>query len=106
MMNQKEACMMQSNMRCSQMNQAQLLHWIDKVSFAVMEFTLYLDSHPRDRNAIECFNHYLCSAAGGIADVCRKIWTAHNRYSKSGRVLEMGGTAMAVGRRYLLNVEL
>lgn len=58
MMNQKEACMMQSNMRCSQMNQAQLLHWIDKVSFAVMEFTLYLDSHPRDRNAIECFNHY------------------------------------------------
>lgn len=45
-------------MMTNQMNQAQLLHWIDMVSFAVMEITLYLDSHPCDEEAIKYFNHY------------------------------------------------
>lgn len=39
-------------------NRAQLLSFIYKVSFAVTDITLYLDTHPEDKNAIEYFNHY------------------------------------------------
>ena len=42
----------------SQMNQSQLLHWIDMVSFAVVEITEYLDTHPDDEEALKYFNHY------------------------------------------------
>lgn len=45
-------------MMMNQMNQAQLLHWIDMVSFAVVDITLYLDSHPQDEEALKYFNHY------------------------------------------------
>lgn len=43
----------------NQMNKEQLLHWIDMVSFAVVEITLYLDTHPRDEEALKFFNHYV-----------------------------------------------
>ena len=46
-------------MMMSQMNQDQLLHWIDMVSFAVVDITEYLDSHPRDEKAIQYFNQYV-----------------------------------------------
>lgn len=46
-------------MMANQMNQAQLLHWIDMVSFAVVEFNLYLDTHPEDEEAIKLFNQYM-----------------------------------------------
>ena len=36
----------------------QLLKDIGIVSFVVVELTLYLDTHPADRNAMEYFNHY------------------------------------------------
>lgn len=40
------------------MNQKQLMQWIYEVSFAVTEISLYLDTHPDDRDAIAFFNHY------------------------------------------------
>lgn len=43
----------------NQMNQQQMLHWIDMVSFAVVDMTLYLDSHPCDEEARNYFKHYL-----------------------------------------------
>ena len=46
-------------MMINQMNQAQLLHWIDMVSFAVVDITEYLDSHPEDEEALKYFNHYM-----------------------------------------------
>lgn len=46
-------------MMLNQMNQSQLLHWINMVSFAVVEITLYLDTHPCDMEAIDYFNHYI-----------------------------------------------
>lgn len=46
-------------MMMNQMNQQQLLHWIDMVSFAVVDMTLYLDTHPNDEKGMEYFNHYL-----------------------------------------------
>ena len=45
-------------MMISQMNQSQILHWIDMVSFAVVEITEYLDTHPDDEEALKYFNHY------------------------------------------------
>lgn len=45
-------------MMVNQMNQAQLLHWINMVSFAVVDITLYLDTHPKDEEALKYFNHY------------------------------------------------
>ncbi len=36
----------------------QLLKDIGIVSFVVTELTLFLDTHPTDRNAMEYFNHY------------------------------------------------
>ena len=36
----------------TQMNQAQLLHWINMVSFAVVDITEYLDTHLIDAAAI------------------------------------------------------
>ena len=38
--------------------QEQLLRDIGIVSFVVIELTLYLDTHPTDRSAMEYFNHY------------------------------------------------
>lgn len=41
------------------MNQKeQLLHDIGMIDFALVELTLYLDTHPFDRVAMEYFNHY------------------------------------------------
>ena len=36
----------------------QMLHEIGIVSFVLVELTLYLDTHPFDREAMEYFNHY------------------------------------------------
>ena len=39
-------------------NKEQLYHDIGIVSFVLTELSLYRDTHPTDRNAIEYFNHY------------------------------------------------
>ncbi len=38
--------------------QEKLLHDIGVLSFVVTELSLYLDTHPTDRNALEYFRHY------------------------------------------------
>ena len=38
--------------------QKQLLNDIGMVDFTLVELTLYLDTHPFDRMAMEYFNHY------------------------------------------------
>ena len=39
-------------------NKEQLLRDIGIVDFTLIELTLYLDTHPTDRSAMEYFNHY------------------------------------------------
>lgn len=46
-------------MMMNQMNQEQLLRWIDRVSFAMLDMVLYLDTHPEDVEGIKYFNHYM-----------------------------------------------
>ena len=41
-----------------QMSQKQLLQWINMVSFAVNDITLYLDTHPDDEEALNYIKHY------------------------------------------------
>lgn len=43
----------------NQMDQAQMLHWIDMVSFPVVDMGIYLDTHPCDMEALKYYNHYL-----------------------------------------------
>jgi len=40
-------------------NQKQLLNWIDIVSFATVDAGLYLDSHPTDMEAKKYFDHFM-----------------------------------------------
>ena len=70
------------------MEQKNLLHHIGVVDFVVVEMTLYLDTHPQDREALEYFNHYMCmknqmmkdyavkygSLTLSAADSCSKEW--------------------------------
>lgn len=39
--------------------QENMLHNIGVVDFVAVEMTLYLDTHPTDREAMEYFNHYM-----------------------------------------------
>ena len=69
-------------MMISQMNQSQLLHWIDMVSFAVVEITEYLDTHPDDEEALKYFNHYADLDALHCVHM-RKIILPYHRHRKS-----------------------
>lgn len=42
----------------NQMERYKLYQWIHMVSFAVVEISLYLDTHPKDEEAIAYFNHF------------------------------------------------
>lgn len=42
----------------SQMEKKNLLFYIDAVSFAALDASIYLDSHPDDEEALEYFHHY------------------------------------------------
>ena len=53
MMNQMYQCD-----QLNQMNQAKLLHFINIVSFQVADLTLFLDTHPSDKEALQHFNYY------------------------------------------------
>lgn len=46
-------------MRNNNMSRTALLHEISKIDFAVVEMTLYLDTHPHEREAIAYLNHYV-----------------------------------------------
>lgn len=45
-------------MNTNQMERQRLYQWIHMVSFAVNDITLYLDTHPEDKEALAYFNHF------------------------------------------------
>lgn len=45
-------------MKQGQLTRQQLLHYIDMVSFAVLEANLFLDTHPGDQEAMEYFRNF------------------------------------------------
>ncbi|MDY2938406.1 MAG: spore coat protein CotJB [Fusicatenibacter sp.] len=65
-----------------------LLSWIDQVSFAVVEMTLYLDSHPNDEDAIAFFREKLAQRNAAMKLYAQNygpltIDTANDRMSRS-----------------------
>lgn len=44
------------NRPCNCLNREQLFEWINMVSFAVVETALYLDTHPKDMEALKFYN--------------------------------------------------
>lgn len=44
------------NCSCKRMSREQLLDWINMISFAVIETSLYLDTHPCDVEALKFFD--------------------------------------------------
>lgn len=60
----------------TQMNQAQLLHWINMVSFAVVDITEYLDTHPIDAGSDLLLQSSYRNAQKCHAGVCGQIRTA------------------------------
>ena len=53
--------------------QEKLLHDIGVLSFVVVDLSLYLDTHPTDRNALEYFKHY-----NRMANQARQEYSAKN----------------------------
>lgn len=60
------------NNQMSQMNQHQLLNYIDMVSFAVVEANLFLDTHPCSKEAMEYFDYYKKLRNEAMEDYARK----------------------------------
>ena len=64
----------------AQTKRQQLYSYINRVSFAVNDITLYLDTHPDDTDAIEYFKHYKGLREdsglrnGNLEDFCRVCW--------------------------------
>ena len=55
------------------MCKAELRQFIDQVSFMIDDITLFLDTHPDCREAIDAYNHFKmmrCEA------VCKAVWSA------------------------------
>lgn len=59
-------------MMTNQMSQGELLHWIDMVSFVVVDMTLYLDSHPQDEDARQICQKYLDMRMCAMKDYAQK----------------------------------
>ena len=54
----------------NQYDKKKLLNYIDTVSFALIDTTLYLDTHPNDQKAINHFNQYQKT---GAKRICQKF---------------------------------
>lgn len=89
-----------------QMSQKQLLQWINMVSFAVNDITLYLDTHPDDEEALNYLKHYKELRKQGLRAYADQYGPLTIDSAKVGDHWT-GNPALAVGRRHVLSyVEL
>ena len=75
-------------MKGQQPNRESLLAWINQVSFAVNEMTLYLDTHPDDEDALAFFREKLKMRQDALETYARfygplTIDTANDNMSRS-----------------------
>ncbi|HJC14340.1 MAG TPA: spore coat protein CotJB [Candidatus Fusicatenibacter intestinigallinarum] len=75
-------------MKGQQPNRESLLAWINQVSFAVNEMTLYLDTHPDDEDALAFFREKLKMRQEALETYARfygplTIDTANDNMSRS-----------------------
>ena len=75
------------------MCKAELRQFIDQVSFMIDDITLFLDTHPDCREAIDAYNHFKMMRCEAVSDYVKQ--ECMDRWS------------MALGRSvWLLNVDL
>lgn len=60
--------------RSTRNEREQMLFDISTVSFLLMDMTLYLDTHPFDKDAMEFFNHYSRIRSGMLRDFANKYY--------------------------------
>lgn len=68
----------------------QLLRDIGMADFVVTEMTLYLDTHPRDRRAMEYFNHYNRIKVQMEKEFSQKYFPLNTRFVDCGRTWSWG----------------
>ncbi len=89
----------------SKNEQERMLFDIGTVGFLLVDLTLYLDTHPYDREAMEYFNHYSHIQQGMMR--CCKILSSDSGYRRGlSQRMEMGSCSRSVGRSMLVYVEL
>ncbi len=59
-----------------------MLKDISIVSFTLVELTLYLDTHPYDKQAMEYFNHYSCIEQQMKQDFASKYYPLNATHSQ------------------------
>ncbi len=52
-------------------SRAQLMQWINETSFAVDDLLLYLDSHPDDEQALDCYREYVRMRKDAVNEYAR-----------------------------------
>jgi len=67
-----------------------LLKDIGMVNFALIELVLFLDTHPRDRAAIEYFNHYNKIKARLEREFSEKYFPISTDYAESNNLWRWG----------------
>lgn len=73
------------------MNQKdQMLENIGTLGFVMIEFALYLDTHPYDRNAMEYFNHYSRIRNQMVAEFSRDFYPLTLGMAESNREWRWG----------------
>ncbi len=61
--------------KSTQMNEAKkMLNEIGMIDFVVVEMALYLDTHPRDKEAINYFNYYAKMKNKMMEEFAEKYW--------------------------------
>lgn len=71
-----------------QLSQSELINLINKVSFAVYDIQLFLDSHPKNQEALTYFHEHSELRNAALKEYARRfgpltIDTAHDNASKS-----------------------
>jgi spore coat protein JB len=62
-------------------NMEQMLNDIGVIGFVLTDLSLYLDTHPDDRNALEYFNHYAGLKKRMVKDFSQKYYPLVMEYS-------------------------
>lgn len=62
-----------------------LLHHIGVVDFVMVELTLYLDTHPKDKEALEYFNHYSRVKHQLMKEFAAKFYPLSRDYADCGK---------------------
>ena len=73
------------------MNQKdQMLHDIGIVDFVLVELTLYLDTHPFDREAMEYFNHYSRIKNQMVKEFSQRYYPLNMNHAESNKEWRWG----------------